>query len=249
MKKLSIIGFLVTAILYLLAAYSVGSAYPGAMLRRVIASVQPASAEIKFSAEIIRGHSGRRVYLFHGLDLKKTSWDVAPYDKLTKYLKASGAQIIIVQLPRISMFDFKDLSYCKAFSSLFDRTQAFLGPSRETTVIGVSWGGWHAMQVGLKADRMLLLKPVTQPNTLDEFWQAETSKCQLSRSQDSMAIFSASDTRVGDATKALSGVPTMQATLGDHGVVTADIEAAISWLDADGLSDEWVANSVSARSE
>lgn len=235
MKKRLKICAVAAGILYLCVGYSVDSANPRTMLKRIVASVRQAPTQIKFSAEIVPGNSEQRVYLIHGLDQGPDFWNAAPYDKITKYFKASGAQIIIVQLPHISMIDLKGSSYCAAFSSWFDRIQTFLGPERETTVVGASWGGWHAMQIGSKADRMLLLKPVTRPNLLDEYWQAEPSKCQLGRSRDSMAIFAPTDPRVGDATKALTGWPTKRATLGDHRVVAQDIEAAIIWLDEDGV--------------
>jgi pimeloyl-ACP methyl ester carboxylesterase len=190
------------------SGYAVGRAESNKSLQRFMAgSIRNHSSSISFGSEIIPGSSGRRAYLFHGLNQGPQFWNAPPYDALTKCLIATGDEIVFVTLPHLAGNNLEGATYCTAFAKWFEATQLRLGPTRETVVIGASWGGWHAMQLGSKADRMLLFMPVTRPNRLNEFWWPKPNKCRLSRSPDSLAIYSPTDPRVGDATKLLSGVP------------------------------------------
>lgn len=192
-------------------------------------------ADTSFHVSRIKGTSGRRVYLIHGLNEDESAWKLPPYDELTRHLEQAGDEIVFVRLPRVVDSDMMDggEGYCRSFRKWFDKTDSQLGRARETIIVGASWGGWHAMQVADKADGLLMFKPVIDPAKLEEFWWIGSADCPLRRARKSFAVYAPTDTRVGDASAVLDrlNIPSITAVRGDHGIEPPDVANAILWLD------------------
>jgi hypothetical protein len=127
-----------------------------------------------------------RVYMFHGLRADRSYWFQPDHIALTKRLEADGFQLILLTLPYAHADFFTDddgKSYCDQFSAWFERmratTEKSLGFSNNESVVGASWGGWHALVAaqhrGIQS--YVAVNPVVDIARLSEFWMASNRSC------------------------------------------------------------------------
>ena len=130
--------------------------------------------------------SNHRVYLFHGLSGTRQAMRVHPYDRLIGQLENRGWQIIVPSLPydagtrqpaelRPAFADgghsYRQM-WQRRFHALLKSVNARYGRVADTTVMGISWGGFHALQAACNEPSIssyAVHEPVVQPTNLIEF--------------------------------------------------------------------------------
>ena len=197
--------------------------------------------------------SGKRLYLWPGLNSPVTQWEeattLAPF---IAGLRAAGHSVVLASLPtaQACFFDNGGWQYRELFNThlnaIMDATEGTYGSAEENVAGGISFGGLHAMLAASSNGRISAwwaLKPVTRIDALTELPSVGDVKRfnpQFLAPELSMKPgwigWDAGDTRVnGPLTAALATqlpAETETYTGTAHGTTTAMCNDILAWVNA-----------------
>lgn len=122
----------------------------------VVVPVLPGGCSLSFSMAFTFNPatgtpSGRRHYLFHGLNSDASYWSAAPFTALISGLAAQGDESVLFNLPIAATcfytnggWQYRD-QFNAMVNAVMNAVELVHGPAAKNVVGGVSYGGLHAM--------------------------------------------------------------------------------------------------------